>query len=175
MKTKIKNIKCLDTVSERDSSRRIEYLAGLVCSWRKKLGVFSIFAAVPAMLVSNARAQDTDRQNDGARDNTSGLQERLDPTNRIPARMNRSINSPPPQQVKEDSFVDRLLGGTDDCPGLIIPNGSYTPATPYTNIGDTTGANNSVNFLCDYYYCYYGTNVNGPDLVYSFKLSSRGA
>jgi len=175
MKTKIKNLRSLDTPSNLVSSARREYLAGLLYRWRQKLGVYSMFAAVPAMLVSTGRAQDADRQSDGARENTSGLQDSLNRTDRMPARMKRSNYSPPPQQAKENSFVDELLGGTDNCPGLMIPNGSYTSTNPFNNIGDTTGANNSVNFLCGYYYCYYGTNVSGPDVVYSFKLSSRGA
>jgi hypothetical protein len=69
--------------------------------------------------------------------------------------------------------VDVLAGGGDDCPGVAIPAGTYTTASPFTDTGDTTSANNTVGTIqagCSDY-----TQVAGPDLIYSFKISSLGA
>jgi hypothetical protein len=65
------------------------------------------------------------------------------------------------------------LAGTDNCPGLAIPGGSYTAAAPYTDSGDTTGANNTIAQVYGYYY-YYHNDAEGPDHVYSFTLTGRG-
>jgi hypothetical protein len=67
------------------------------------------------------------------------------------------------------------LGGNDDCPGRTIPGGSYTVAAPFVDSGNTTGANDTVTSLLSYYYYYYGYDANGPDHVYSFTLTGRGA
>ena len=63
------------------------------------------------------------------------------------------------------------LGGADDCPGRPVPGGQYTAAAPYTDSGDTTGANNTVNHTQGFYYIYDSV---GPDHVYSFTLTARG-
>jgi hypothetical protein len=65
-----------------------------------------------------------------------------------------------------------MFAGNDDCPGRAIPEGNYTASSPYLDSGDTTGANNTVNSLYGFYY-YYDTL--GPDHIYSFTLTSRGA
>jgi hypothetical protein len=66
------------------------------------------------------------------------------------------------------------LAGSDDCPGRPIPGGNYTTAAPYIDSGDTTGANNTVGSICGYY-CYYSSDAAGPDHIYSFTLTARGA
>src|SRR5262245_36448684 len=38
-------------------------------------------------------------------------------------------------------------GGNDDCPAKPIPAGTYTAAAPFTESGDTTGANDTVRGL----------------------------
>ncbi len=64
-----------------------------------------------------------------------------------------------------------LLAGSDNCPGSPVPAGTYTAAAPYTNSGDTTGANNTVrNYGGGYYYSY----ASAPDHVYTFTLTARG-
>ena len=63
------------------------------------------------------------------------------------------------------------LAGNDDCPGRSIPGGSYTASAPFIDSGDTTGANNTVTHL-PYYYSY---DAHGPDHIYSFTLTGRGA
>jgi hypothetical protein len=44
-------------------------------------------------------------------------------------------------------------------------------AAPYSDVGDTTGANDSVTTVLGYYYNY---NAHGPDHVYSFTLTAVG-
>ncbi len=66
-----------------------------------------------------------------------------------------------------------VAGGNDDCPGRAIPGGTYTAAAPYSDSGDTTGANDTVTNLASFYY-YYNYDANGPDHVYSFTLTGRG-
>ena len=63
------------------------------------------------------------------------------------------------------------LAGNDDCPGRSIPGGNYPASAPYIDSGDTTGANNTVTHL-PYYYSY---SAHGPDHIYSFTLTGRGA
>ena len=67
------------------------------------------------------------------------------------------------------------LAGNDDCPGRIIPAGNYTAAAPYIDSGDTTGANDTVTRAHYINYTYYWTDTAGPDHVYSFTLTGRGA
>src|SRR5687768_14458439 len=38
-------------------------------------------------------------------------------------------------------IVAAFTGGRDDCPGKAIPAGRYSAAAPFTDTGDTTGAN----------------------------------
>ena len=66
------------------------------------------------------------------------------------------------------------LAGNDNCPGRNVPGGNYTAAVPYTDSGDTTGANNSVSQPHDIFYGYYFWDAFGPDHVYSFMITSRG-
>lgn len=65
-----------------------------------------------------------------------------------------------------------IVAGNDNCPGLRIPGGTYTAAAPYTDSGDTTGANNTVTGV--HYYYYYFSDTRGPDHIYSFTLTDRG-
>ncbi|MCA1622543.1 MAG: VCBS repeat-containing protein [Acidobacteria bacterium] len=48
---------------------------------------------------------------------------------------------------------------------------TYTAAAPFTDSGDTTGANNTVRVLGDFYYSY---SAEGADHIYSFTLTGRG-
>jgi hypothetical protein len=66
------------------------------------------------------------------------------------------------------------LAGSDNCPGTAIAGGTYTAAAPFTDTGNTTGANDTITSLSG-----VGGGpanvVSGPDLVYSFTLTARGA
>jgi len=82
----------------------------------------------------------------------------------------------PHQQGTFDSVL-AVAARNDDCPGRVIPNGTYTDAAPYIDSGDTTGANDTVtNVGTSYYYYYYsvGPDTHGPDHIYSFTLTARG-
>jgi hypothetical protein len=70
--------------------------------------------------------------------------------------------------------ITSVLAGGDDCPGTAIPGGNYTAAAPFIDSGDTTGANNTVGSICDSY-CYSYFDTPGPDHIYSFTLTARGA
>ncbi|MGI8409791.1 MAG: FG-GAP repeat domain-containing protein, partial [Pyrinomonadaceae bacterium] len=66
-----------------------------------------------------------------------------------------------------------MRAGNNNCPGRATPAGTYTAAAPHTDSGDTTGANDTVS-CSSCFYCYYGGTV-GPDHIYSFTLTARGA
>jgi len=66
------------------------------------------------------------------------------------------------------------LAGTDDCPGRIIPEGTYTEANPFIETGNTTGANDTITRMRWFASCYYAYEVPGPDHIYSFMLTGRG-
>jgi len=64
--------------------------------------------------------------------------------------------------------------GKDDCPGFTIPGGNYPASAPYTDSGDTTGANNTVAAFYMYSFGYQTVESFGPDHVYSFILTGLG-
>jgi len=70
------------------------------------------------------------------------------------------------------NIASLLAGGGDNCPGAAVPPGPYSVAAPFNDSGNTTGANSTISNIG--YYYYYSTPVAGPDLIYSFTLTSRG-
>jgi hypothetical protein len=79
-----------------------------------------------------------------------------------------------PHQLGRSDLVS-AFAGSDDCPGAQVPNGVYTAAAPYTDGGDTTGANNTINTVYCYFCFYLTLGSNGADHVYTFSLTSTGA
>jgi hypothetical protein len=85
--------------------------------------------------------------------------------------------------VSEDIGAENITGNlqavmtdSDNCPGTPIPAGSFTAASPYTDTGDTTGANDTVTSVfdyCDDENCYY-LDSHGPDRIYSFVVKNSG-
>jgi len=77
------------------------------------------------------------------------------------------------QKHAKNALVPELAGG-DNCPGTAIAGGAFTAAAPFTDTGNTTGANDTVTSLSG-----LGGGpanvVSGPDLVYSFTMTARGA
>ncbi len=147
-------------------------LAPMLLLWRKKLGYLSMFAATPWAMAASVQ------------DDQPGKQPF--PNTGLPRRTAKPVNKGSNGQVKP-SFLRTQSGyrlphqkqgfnlataftGTDDCPGKAIPGGAYTPAAPYIDSGDTTGANNTVNQLTPY----YTYAAAGPDHIYSFTLTGRG-
>ena len=172
MKSKTANLKRIDILGNGDRSSDQEILAAILKQWRQKLGYCSIFAVVPAMLVSQvqgARTDEAKKPEVSVAGRTTRLLERLNKSCSNPALLKRQSKFLLPHQ-KGSFDMQAALGGNDDCPGRAIPGGSYTAAAPYIESGDTTGANDTVTRVV----YYYGYDAVGPDHVYSFTLTGRG-
>ncbi len=172
MNTKTDNANRLNILGNGDMLP--EALTPLLERWRKRLGYFSLFAAFPAIVaphVQEAKANDVEAptQPETARRRvrpSGGINTRPD----RPDFLARQTNYLLPHQQGNPNIANAFTGG-DNCPGTQIPNGAYSGAAPFTDGGDTTGANNTVNSI---YYYYGNINVGGPDQVYTFTLTSRG-
>lgn len=142
-------------------------------SWRQKLSYFSVFAALPAIFASHAteaRADEVKRPKPSVAGQTARFTEKLNRGGGKPDFLKSQSQYRLPHQ-KGSFDILSLLGGNDNCPGRTIPAGTYTAAAPYTDTGDTRGANNTISeFYC--YYC-YGI-VPGPDQVYTFRVDAIG-
>ena len=154
-----------------------QIFSALLKGWRKKVGYCSLLAAVPAMLVPVVEAH-----SDSSKTAASGVTEKAPRRERAKMRVgNRAFlkNQSAFRLPHSNSSSLSLLAqspGVDECPGRPIPGGTYTTTQPYIATGNTTGANDTINFLQSYYYYYYGNyGAQGPDHVYSFILTSRGA
>lgn len=151
-------------------------LAAWLASWRRKLGYFSIFAALPAGAASqtaDARAQETEKPQVDIAERQARLVERLKSCSTKPDFLRRQSSFRLPHQKGNFELIT-AFAGNDDCPGRAIPTGSYTAAAPYTDTGSTTGANDSVQWAGWIDYCYYGVYAPGGDQIYSFTLVARG-
>jgi hypothetical protein len=132
--------------------------------WSEKIAFFSMFATVPSLLAANAQyagAMDAGEQRAAV-----GQTSQLPPAWWKNGRRNF--------RTKPGAIQPSPLVGGDNCPGKAIPGGKYTALAPYTDTGDTTGANNSVNFAYCYFCGYYSVTAQGPDVVYSFRLIEAG-
>lgn len=175
MKTKIANLKRLDIVGDGDWSSNRESLTGMLKQWRQKLSYCSIFAAVPAILASQVPAASSDEAKKpevNVTGQTTRFLERLNKNFSNAKLLKRQSEFRLPHQKGSFDLL-ATLAGNDDCPGRAIPGGTYTIAAPYTDFGDTTGANNTVTGIPSFYY-YYNYDASGPDHVYSFTLTGRG-
>jgi (2Fe-2S) ferredoxin len=94
----------------------------------------------------------------------------LNNSRRTPEFLQRQSNFVLPHQTGKYNNIISALAGGDDCPGNAIPAGTYTAAAPFTDSGDTTGANNTVRDVGGY----YGSPAEGADHIYSFTLTGRG-
>ncbi|MCA1603477.1 MAG: DUF4214 domain-containing protein, partial [Acidobacteria bacterium] len=126
--------------------------------------------------ISDARSDEAKKPEASVAGRGARLLERLNNSCSNPELLKRQSEFLLPHQKGSFDLLT-TLGGNDDCPGRIIPGGNYTAAAPYINSGDTTGANNTVTRVgWEGFYCYfYSYNVPGPDHVYSFTLTGRGA
>ena len=175
MKTKIADSRRLNILGNGDTSPAHEIGAVALKLWRRRLGYFSLFAGAASIFTAESRevwAREVTEDN---------LPPRIAKKAKIVSELNANCSKPeflrrqseyrlPHQKGGFDMVV--ALAGSDNCPGFAVPAGNYTVAAPYTNSGDTTGANNTVwNYQGFYYYA----QVHGPDHIYSFTLTARGA
>jgi (2Fe-2S) ferredoxin len=178
MKTEITNTKHLNILGNGDSLSNREILTAFLKQFRQKLGYYSIFAAFPAILTSfaqEAQADEAKKPEVSVAGQTTRLLERVNKRSGKPEFLRRRSNFLLPHQ-KGNFDITSVLAGGDNCPGNPIPAGTYTAAAPYTDTGNTTGANNTVDRLISYYYYYsYSTSADGPDQIYSFTLTGRGS
>ena len=180
MKTSTANLKRQDILGNGDRSSNQETLTAIVKQWSHKLGVCSIFATVPAMLLSDipkARAEEPEKPEVSIAGRTARFRERLTENSSNAQLLKRQSKFRLPHQKGNSAMLPAIAGG-DDCPGRAIAGGSYSAAAPYINVGDTTGANDTVTRTQSasyYYYYYYSYDAHGPDNVYSFTLTGRGA
>jgi hypothetical protein len=178
MKAEITTLNRPDFLGNGGCSSEQEILTSTVTQWWQKLSCCSIFAAVPAMLVSQVpgkRSDEVKKLDASIAGPAVTLLERLNNSCSNTSLLKRQSEFLLPHQ--KDSFnMLAALAGNDDCPGRIIPAGTFTATAPFIDSGDTTGANNTVTLTgWAGFYCYfYSYNVPGPDHVYSFTLTGRG-
>lgn len=164
----------LEILGTRNDTRRSG--SEMASEWLARLGLFSLMTGAFSLIGWGAR--DT-KANDPAvepprpesPDQTAPFKRVSGPPRSRPALLRRQSEFRLPIQKKSFS-ASRPAAPPDDCPGVMIPPGSYTSASPYTVSGDTTGANDTVeNYDGGYYYSWSG----GPDHIYTFTLTALGS
>ena len=176
MKTETENTRRLNILGNDDTSSVRDTLPAMLRRWGQGLGYFSMFAALPAFLASDTRDARAEIKAPAPPETAAGQREKRPVgTNRRLGRpdfLARQSNYLLPHQQGNPNIANAFTGG-DNCPGVPVPDGAYTGAAPFTDSGDTSGGNNTITHLEYYYYAGYG--VTGPDHVYTFTLTSRGA
>jgi hypothetical protein len=176
MKDQTAESKRLDTPGDGECSSERDIFTATLTQWRQRLGYCSIFAAIPAILathVTEARSDEVRRTEASLPGRNATLRKMLNMSVSNSALLKRQSEFRLPRQNGSFEML-ATLAGKDDCPGFTIPGGTYTAAAPYTDTGDTTGANNTVGSVCGPY-CYYYFDAAGPDQIYSFTLTGLGA
>src|SRR5580765_6389128 len=174
MKSKTANSRQLDILGNGSQQTALEILTATLKRYRRSLGYFSIFATLPALLLSNtheARMEDVKPTDAIAPEDTARLGARLK-AGKMPELLKRQSKFRLPHQTNL-SFVP-AQADYEDCPGRAIAAGSYPAAAPYVAVGDTTGSSNSVNAFYMYGFGYQTVSSPAPDHVYSFILTERG-
>ena len=177
MKTKIAQSKRLSIPGNGESLSKRENFTTVLKLWMQKLSYYSMFTALPAILTSfaqEAQAKEAKKPEVSVTEQTASLLEKLNSNCGKPKLFQPRSNYRLPLQKSKYNIISELAGG-DDCPGTPIPGGTYTAAAPYTDSGNTTGANDTVfNHNC--YFNYYGNDSSaGSDQIYTFTLTGRGA
>lgn len=174
MKVPRANPKRLDILGTGIKSDQ-EIFSSVLKRWGQKIAYCSMFAVVPAALATHlaeARSDESKKPEPNVAEGQARLREKLNLNRSNPALLKRQSTFRLPHQKGSFNLL-ATLAGTDNCPGRAIPGGSYTAAEPYTDSGDTTGANNTIAQVVGYYY-YNNYDAEGPDHVYSFTLTGRG-
>lgn len=159
-----------------ESLKSLDGFMQLFKEWRRTIGYYSIFAAVPTLMAGTSpdlRAEDVSGNSQTTIQNTISFRQQRSKPSEIPRASGQSPRFP------DDTLLSSFTTiGSDDCPGTPIPSGSYTAASPYVDAGDTTGANDTVTSVQYYrcpYYCYnYQADSHGPDKIYSFVVTNVG-
>ena len=180
MKTDTNEKKRLDNSPTNDPFSGCEALGEFLKHWRQRLCYCSMFAAFPALLAggaNDARAEDALVPEAKTRREIGFLGMRKKRVGKPPFLRGAGGNRFPYLKGQMNVLPGVLPGGNDDCPGQAVLNGVYTGASPYTDTGDTSGANNTVDSLNYSYYYYYNYyyEAHGPDRVYSFNVHNLGA
>ena len=174
MKAQVANSRRLDVSGNGECSSDRDIFTASLKQWRQKLGYCSIFAAVPAIFashISETRSEEVRKPEASVVGQKPSLLQKLNMSSSSPALLKRQSEFRLPHQ--KGSFDElQTLAGNDDCPGRIIPGGNYTAAAPFSESGDTTGANDTVSHVG--YYYYYNYDTPGPDHIYSFILTGLG-
>jgi hypothetical protein len=172
MKTEATNSCRLDVVGNGRKSDQ-EIFKSTMKRWQQRFGYWSIFAAVPAMVISqvqSARTGEAKQEEARVAGRAPRLIDRLKTSYSNRAFLKRQSQFRLPHQKGELA----PLSGLDNCPGRAIPAGNYTAASPFVDSGDTTGANNTVSTFYMYSFGYQTRSASGPDQVYTFTLTGRG-
>jgi hypothetical protein len=176
MKNNIPNSSRLNIVGNQPRSDQ-EIFSSVLKHWQRKLGYCSIVAAVPAVLASNlpiSQSAETKKPQARVMGREVRNSAKLNLNAGKRALLKRQSEFRLPHQSDDAGLTP--LAGVDDCPGRAIPGGSYSATAPYLEVGDTTGANDTVTHLQSYsfYYGYYSYDTKGPDHVYTFTMTGRG-
>ncbi|MGD9562168.1 MAG: FG-GAP repeat domain-containing protein [Pyrinomonadaceae bacterium] len=167
----------LDILGKPQALRTPVLDAAAVRSWRKQIGYFSLFAGLATIVTSqagNAIAGENDKAIPPRvkRQAAELVQKLKSGACSKPELLRRQSEYRLPGQRSQFNMVE-ILAGADNCPGAPIPSGNYTTGAPFTDTGSTVGANSTVDFPrvgCSNY-----DQTAGPDHIYSFRMSARGA
>lgn len=176
MKTNNANNRFLGIHQIDDSQTERQALPTLLRHWYQRLGYCSILMAASSLTMSHverAMANETNRPRAKSVDDNDRSYGRPKKGWRKPELLRRQSEYRLPQHQGNVDLIQEFTGG-DNCPGTPIPAGNYTAPAPFTDSGDTTGANNTVNRVYYFNYFYYNYGSEGPDHIYSFTLTGRG-
>ncbi|MCA1622542.1 MAG: hypothetical protein LC778_01860 [Acidobacteria bacterium] len=126
MKAKIANSKRLNILGNSDLSSNREILIAFLKQFRQKLGYFTMFAAFPAILTSQAQAErgeEAKKPEVSVAGETAKPLVRLNNSRRIPELLQRQSSFLLPHQAGKYNNIISALAGGDDCPGNPIPAG----------------------------------------------------
>ncbi len=168
--------KRLDILGSMKASQTREIEALALKLWQQKIGYFSLFAGITTIFAAQAQdvsAKESDKTiPPRVAQRAAEIVQKLNSACSKPELLRRQSNYRLPHQKGEFNMIELLAGG-DNCPGVAIPAATYTAGAPFTDTGTTVGANSTASFVqvgCSDY-----SQVAGPDHIYSFKISARGA
>ena len=147
-------------------------------TWRRKLGYFSILTALPVAFGWYLQETKANSPIAPIPHPLPGETERRQATQvqsySAPELLRRQSNYLLPSPARKSDAVSTVTNNGDDCPGLVIPAGNYTAGNPFVDVSGTAGANNTVNLLESCYWYCTTLPVPGPDVIYTFTLTSHG-